>query len=128
MATAGYVEWEKRGAALKEYRKIQKICDDSTGARPRHIEVEEDLLQQDSNHFEINTVEYRNKNWVLCAGSVYHYVKATDAILKLGMVYPLPIEKIKRFSKNVDELIVVEEQNPLSRHSKAGIKCRGKEL
>ncbi len=133
----GYVEiGEREETALKEYKKdSKKYVMTPAGARPRHIEVEkrEDLLQQDSNHFEINTVEYRNKKLgIVCGGSVYHYVKeATDAsILKLGMVYPLPIEKIKRFSKNVDELIVVEELEPFieTQLKAAGIKCRGKEL
>ena len=127
---------EREETALKEYKKdSKKYVMTPAGARPRHIEVEkrEDLLQQDSNHFEINTVEYRNKKLgIVCGGSVYHYVKeATDAsILKLGMVYPLPIEKIKRFSKNVDELIVVEELEPFieTQLKAAGIKCRGKEL
>ncbi|MEI3159082.1 MAG: hypothetical protein V8T08_05595 [Monoglobus pectinilyticus] len=34
------------------------------------------------------------------------------SVLKLGMVYPLPVNIIKEFAKNVDTLYVVEELDP----------------
>ncbi len=121
---------------LKEYTKNPgKYVMMPAMARGRHIEVEkrEDTLAQAANSFEINRIEYNNKKLgIVCAGSIYQYVKeATDAsVLKLGMVYPLPLELIKEFAANVEELIVVEELEPfIENQLKAnGIACRGKEI
>ncbi|MFW5780315.1 MAG: indolepyruvate ferredoxin oxidoreductase subunit alpha [Bacillota bacterium] len=133
----GYVEvGERKNIALKEYKKDPaKYVMTPAGARPRHIEVEkrEDKLIKDCNSFEINKIEYNNKKiGIICAGSIYEYVKeATDfSVMKLGMVHPLPMEKIKEFAENVDEVIVIEELEPfIEMQLKAeGIKCRGKEL
>ena len=67
------------------------------------------------------------------SGTSYNYVKEAfpDApVLKLGMVWPLPEQKIRDFAASVDELIVVEELDPfLETHIKAmGIDCHGKDL
>jgi len=69
----------------------------------------------------------------ITAGTSYNYVKEAfpeAAVLKLGMVWPLPGEKIRDFATGVDELIVVEELDPfLETHIKAmGVRCRGKDL
>ncbi|WP_457573357.1 indolepyruvate ferredoxin oxidoreductase subunit alpha [Desulfolithobacter sp.] len=69
----------------------------------------------------------------ICAGTSYNYVKEAfpeAAVLKLGMVWPLPEKKIREFAASVEELIVVEELDPfLENHIKAmGIACRGKDL
>ncbi|BCO07950.1 indolepyruvate oxidoreductase subunit IorA [Desulfolithobacter dissulfuricans] len=69
----------------------------------------------------------------ICAGTSYNYVKEAfpgAAVLKLGMVWPLPEKMIREFAASVDELIVVEELDPfLENHIKAmGIACRGKDL
>ncbi|MDW7771313.1 MAG: indolepyruvate ferredoxin oxidoreductase subunit alpha [Desulfobulbaceae bacterium] len=69
----------------------------------------------------------------ITAGTSYNYVKEAfpgAAILKLGMVWPLPEKKIREFAARVDELFIVEELDPfLETHVKAmGIVCRGKEL
>ncbi len=104
-------------------------------ARKRHIYVEEreNRLAKDSNNSDLNRVEMRStKLGIVCAGSVYQYVKeATDAsIFKLGLVYPIPVDAIKEFASQVDELMVVEELEPFFENQlKAnGIKCSGKEL
>lgn len=51
-------------------------------------------------------------------------------ILKLGMTWPLPLERIRAFAASVDTLVVVEEVEPLVEHDlkAAGIACRGKDL
>ncbi len=69
----------------------------------------------------------------IAAGVSYNYVKEAfpDApVLKLGMVWPLPEEKIRAFAASLDELIVVEELDPfLENHIRAmGIACHGKDL
>lgn len=49
---------------------------------------------------------------------------------KLGMSYPVPIEKIREFAASVDQLIVVEEVEPLLEKDlkAAGIEVTGKDL
>ncbi len=69
----------------------------------------------------------------ICAGTSYNYVKEAfpeAPVLKLGMVWPLPEQKIRDFAASVDELIIVEELDPfLETHIRAmGIDCRGKDI
>jgi indolepyruvate ferredoxin oxidoreductase, alpha subunit len=71
---------------------------------------------------------------VVTSGISHHYVREVlpdDArILKLGMSYPLPIERIRAFAETVDRLFVVEELDPYVEHDllAAGIAVEGKEL
>ncbi len=49
---------------------------------------------------------------VVCAGAVYQHVREAlpqASILKLGLTYPLPKQKLRRFAQSVDEVYVVEE-------------------
>ncbi len=83
----------------------------------------------DENRVEEGTVT----RGFITSGTSYNYVKEAfpdAAVLKLGMVWPLPEQKIRDFAQKVDELIIVEELDPfLETHIKAmGIHCRGKEL
>ena len=50
-------------------------------------------------------------------------------VFKLGLSYPLPLEALRSFARTVDELVVVEETEPLveSELHAAGIACTGKE-
>jgi len=57
---------------------------------------------------------------IVTAGSAFNYVIDAlqdlhmDAqVLKLGFTYPLPLGRIRRFAEQVDELLVVEELEPL---------------
>ncbi len=51
-------------------------------------------------------------------------------ILKLGMSYPVPIEQVREFAKTVDQLVVVEETEPLMEQElkAAGIDVIGKDI
>ncbi len=68
---------------------------------------------------------------IVTAGVPYQYVKevAPDLrILKLGMTYPIPIERIRRFAETVDRLVVVEELEPFLEEAllAAGLDVVGK--
>lgn len=68
---------------------------------------------------------------VVTSSIAHHYVKEVlpDAkVLKLGMSYPLPIERIKEFARSVDRLFVVEELDPWVENDllAAGIAVEGK--
>jgi indolepyruvate ferredoxin oxidoreductase alpha subunit len=87
-------------------------------ARKRHVLVEKRLKELEKFNCESDfIVEEMNSEeiGIICSGIPYQYVKQAmpeASILKLGMVYPLPIKKIKEFSKKVKKLYVVEELDP----------------
>lgn len=131
------VEGERVEIQDKPYQKdMKKYTMMPACAIQRHLAVEkrENLLKQDVNNFEINRAEYGDKTLgVVCSGVVYQYVKEAlpnASVFKLGIVYPLPIESIREFAKNVKRLVVVEELEPIiERELKAnGIACEGKDL
>jgi len=105
-------------------------------ARVRRAEIEKRMaaLRQQAEDLAENRVEGGSvARGFITSGTSYNYVKEAfpgAAVLKLGMVWPLPEKKIRDFAGKVDELIVVEELDPfLETHIKAmGIDCRGKDM
>ncbi len=88
-----------------------------------------------SNAAEINQAEYNDtKIGVISAGVAYQYAREVfgdDAsYLKLGMTFPMPMDKIREFAGKVEKLYVIEEMDPyMENHLKmAGIPCIGKEI
>jgi indolepyruvate ferredoxin oxidoreductase alpha subunit len=70
---------------------------------------------------------------VVTCGIAHHYVREVlpDAkVLKLGMSYPLPLERIREFARSVDRLFVVEELDPWVENEllAAGIDVEGKQF
>jgi indolepyruvate ferredoxin oxidoreductase alpha subunit len=70
---------------------------------------------------------------VLTSSIVYQYVREAlpeASVLKLGMTYPLPLERIRAFAASVDRLFVVEELEPFLEDAlrAEGIGVVGKEL
>jgi indolepyruvate ferredoxin oxidoreductase alpha subunit len=132
-----YVELEDRFEAdAKVFSKdVSKYVMMPAMARGRHkiVEEREKKLQEEIPNYNLNKTIIRNKKiGIVCAGNVYQYCKeATDASLfKLGLVYPIDFNAIKKFSQEVEELLVIEELEPFIEDSlKAnGIKCHGKEI
>jgi len=107
-----------------------------SNARKRRIILDERMkrLKDYAETFDGNRIEFRDrKRGFITSGVSYLYVREAfpDAsVLKLGMVYPFPEEMIKRFSREVEEVFVVEELDPfIELHVKAlGVRCRGKDL
>jgi len=88
-------------------------------ARRRHRIVEnrlEMLAEELAEGDKYNRIVMRDKSiGVVCAGVAYNYVreaKPEASTLKLDMVWPLPMEKIKKFAESVDRLYVIEELDP----------------
>lgn len=134
----GLVELDKRcNVDIKEYKKdVKKYVMMPGMARLRHIEVEkrENIIKNDANDFDINICEINDtKIGIVTSGLCYQYTKEAlpDAsVLKLGMVYPLPIKMIKKFAETVDKLYVIEELEPIIEETLKvnGIDCVGKEI
>lgn len=130
-------EEERQEVPLRPYVKdVSKYTMMPSSAIGRHVVVEarEDRLAADVNGFEINREEMRDDSLgVICSGVVYEYVREAlpDAsVLKMGMVYPLAVEKAREFAKKVKRLVVVEELEPFMENQlKAhGVMCEGKNL
>ena len=128
---------ERKEIALKPYQKdIPKYVMMPANAKKRHVVVEERLknLSADSNGFSINRIEEGKKDLgVICAGGVYQYVKEAlpeASVLKLGMVYPLPFDLIKKFVGSVKRCVVIEELEPHIEHlvKSRGLQVEGKNL
>jgi len=87
-------------------------------ARRRHPVIEERVseLAKFAENFPYNRIEYRSKDLGIITGGVaYQYAREVfpnASILKLGMVYPLPVEMIRTFSESVEKVIVLEELDP----------------
>ncbi|MBR0483631.1 MAG: indolepyruvate ferredoxin oxidoreductase subunit alpha [Oscillospiraceae bacterium] len=103
----------------------------------RHPVVEERTrkLTEYAETAEVNRIEIGGTQiGIITSGACYQYVKEVfgDAvsILKLGMVNPLPVQKIKAFAQKVDKLYVVEELDGIieSHCKNIGVEVIGKEL
>ncbi|MDD5455925.1 MAG: thiamine pyrophosphate-dependent enzyme [Candidatus Margulisbacteria bacterium] len=99
-------------------RNIKKYVMIPAFARLRHLEVEKRLalIAKESNELSINQTEINDKKTgFITSGVNYHYLKEIypeATILKLGMIYPLPVEKIKKFCKIMKRVIIVEDLDP----------------
>ena len=115
--------------AAKPYeRNIAKYVMMPANARVKHTVVEERMqkMSQDANALPVNRIEEGSKDLgIICSGGVYEYVKEAlpeASVLKLGMVYPLPFDLIKKFAGSVKRCIVAEELAP---HIETLVKAQG---
>jgi len=127
---------DKSNYQLKEYNKdAMKYVMMPGMAIKRHLVVEEreNRLAKDANTMDINQIEKGSSEiGIITAGIAYQYAKEAfpDAsFLKLGMVYPIPMDMIKEFAKTVKTLYVIEELEPFFENQikKEGINIIGKE-
>ena len=106
-------------------------------AKKRHHIVEERslALAKLAEETSLNQIEWHDRKiGIISAGIAYQY--AFEALgekasyLKLGMIHPLPTEKIRAFAAEVDELYVIEELDDIieSWCRQIGVACKGKEL
>ena len=108
-------------------------------SRDAHVRVEQRTkdLSQWAETCSLNRVELAKdgncKIGIITSSTSYQYAKEVWGdeanILKLGMIYPLPVKLIEDFASKVDELYVLEELDPIiENYVKAlGIKCHGKD-
>jgi indolepyruvate ferredoxin oxidoreductase alpha subunit len=87
-------------------------------ARRRRVDLEERLskAREISEASAFNLEELRDTSiGVVTSGVVYQYVREAlpDAsVLKLGMTFPLPTQRIRDFASRVERLVVIEELDP----------------
>lgn len=125
--------------ALKPYQKnIQKNVMMPGNARRKHPLIEERTkkLVEYAETAPINRVEWgkSKKIGVITSSTSYQYVKEAFgeevSVLKLGMIHPLPEKLIRDFAAQVEELVVVEELDPIiENHCKQlGLCVKGKDI
>lgn len=122
----------------KPYEKNpQKYIMVPANAKLRHPFVEERTrkLIAYAETADINREEYADSQFgIITTGTCYQYVKEvfgdSVSVLKLGMIYPMPVERIKNFAEKVGKVYIVEELDGIiETHVKTlGIDCVGKEL
>ena len=105
-------------------------------ARKRRLVVEKRMqdLKRFAESFTENRMEINSREiGVITAGMPYNYIKEVFpeySYLKLGMVYPLPVDLIRQFAARVDKLYVLEELDPFIEEQirALGIEVTGKEI
>ena len=133
------VETGERVEVQKPYAKTpQKYIMMPGNAKLRHPVVEQrtrDLIAW-AETAEINRVEEGTDHsiGIITSSTSYQYVKEVCGdkypVLKLGMIWPLPEQKIMDFADTVDTVVVVEELDGfIEEHCNTlGIGVKGKEL
>ena len=122
----------------KPYEKnIAKYVMMPGNAKRRHPIVEQrtrDLIAYAEN-CDFNRVEMSStKLGIITSSTCYQYAKEVfgdqASILKLGMINPLPVKLILDFAAKVDQLVVIEELDPIiENHCKQlGLDVTGKDV
>ncbi len=133
------VEESERVEVEKNYEKNPgKYIMMPGNAKRRHPVVEERTrkLVAFAEQSELNRVEEGKDKSVgyITSSTSYQYVKEVigdqHPVLKLGMIWPLPEEKIRAFATSVERLVVVEELDGfIEEHVKnLGLAVTGKEI
>jgi indolepyruvate ferredoxin oxidoreductase, alpha subunit len=105
-------------------------------ARKRHPVVEQRTadIAAWAEQCPANRIEWRDRSLgIITEGVAYQYAREvfpTASVLKLGLVYPLPLGLLRTFAAGVDRLIVLEELDPVLEEQikLAGIPCEGKSI
>ena len=133
------VELQPRVEVSKTYEKNPaKYIMMPGNAKKRHpiVEARTQALAQWAETADINRIEEGSDHsrGIITSSTSYQYVKEVCGdrypVMKLGMIWPMPVQKIRDFAASVDELIVVEELDSfIEAHCQAlGLKVTGKDL
>ena len=131
------VETGERKEIIKEYEKnIPKYVMMPGNAKKRHpvVEARTRALVEYAETAPINRVEpgKDHKMGIITSSTSYQYVKEvcgdTYPVLKLGMIWPMPEQKIIDFAASVEQLVIVEElEGFIESHCRdLGLACVGK--
>lgn len=105
-------------------------------ARKMRVQLEEKLgkMKTAANQLpELNRIEWGDESLgIITSGICYEYVKdvwPNASVLKIGWSNPLPDQLIKDFAAGVDQLLVVEELDPIveTEIKAMGIDCMGRD-
>ena len=131
------VEPGERVEKIGEYKKdIPKYVMMPGNAKRRHpvVEARTAALTAYAEDSELNRVEAGRdtKMGIITSSTSYQYVKEVLGdqypVMKLGLIWPMPVQKIKDFAASVEKLVIVEELDGfIECHCRdLGIDCVGK--
>lgn len=128
---------EKEDIEIKGFKK--SIADygmipPNTFAKQFTMKESLEKLSQYAEETPLNHLEIGNDKsdvLIITSGLMYQNLKELNLpmnILKLGLVYPLPLKKIEALRKKYNRIIVIEEMTPFIENELkiAGIPCEGK--
>ena len=132
------VDTGERVEAVKTYETdIPKYVMMPGNAKRRHpiVEARTEKLTAYAETAPVNRIEPGKSNTYgfVTSSTSYQYIKEvvgdTYPVMKLGMIWPMPVKKLRDFAASVDTLVVVEELDGfIEAHCKnLGIACVGKE-
>ena len=132
------VETGERVEVIKEYKKdIPKYVMMPGNAKRRHpvVEARTQALTEYAETADINRIEAGASNayGFITSSTSYQYIKEVMGdkypVMKLGMIWPMPVKKIKDFAASVETLVIVEELDGfIEAHCRnIGVDCIGKE-
>jgi indolepyruvate ferredoxin oxidoreductase alpha subunit len=105
---------------LKPYVKNpEKYIMSPANAVGRHVVVEERMekLRRYAEESDLNRAEMRDPEiGFVTSGTCYQYVREAfpnASVLKLGIVHPVAVGRIRAFAEKVERLIIVEELDPV---------------
>ncbi|MBQ8573046.1 MAG: indolepyruvate ferredoxin oxidoreductase subunit alpha [Ruminococcus sp.] len=123
---------------IKAYEKnMQKYIMMPAMAKKRHPFVEERTkkLTELAETSDLNREEWGSTEiGIITSSTSYQYVKEVfgeeASVLKIGMINPLPVERIKNFASKVKKLYIVEELDGIieSHVKNLGLQVEGKEM
>ena len=133
------VETSDRVETLKEYQKdIPKYVMMPGNAKKRHpvVEARTAALVEYAETAEINRIEAGQSNTIgfITSSTSYQYIKEVMGdrypVMKLGLIWPMPQQKIRDFAASVEKLVIVEELDGfIEAHCRnLGIACEGKNI
>ena len=131
-------EGERQELPLKEYKKDPSknvMLPAFAKAKHEKVEARTKTLTAYAETTSLNVIEDNGASiGVIAAGTPYQYVKEamgdTVNYLKLGLVWPLPVQLIRDFAAKCEKVYVVEELDDfIETHCKAiGVEVTGKDL
>ena len=132
------VETGERTEVIKEYKKdIPKYVMMPGNAKRRHpvVEARTQALIEYAETADINRVEAGESDTYgfITSSTSYQYIKEVMGdkypVMKLGMIWPMPVKKIRDFAASVENRVIVEELDGfIEAHCRnLGIACIGKE-
>ncbi len=106
-----------------------------SNARVRHPLMEERMrrLAEYGETFPYNRIIPGNRLGIVSSGVAFQYAREVfpeATFLKLTLTYPVPQRLIREFAGQVDEVVAVEELDPVLEEALRGmgIPCRGKDI
>ncbi len=133
------VETGRREEHAKVYTKnVPKFVMTPANAMKRHPVIEErtKALEAFAEVTPLNRIEdgREKKLGIICDSTSYQYVREVFGdkvgIFKLGMVNPLPADKIRNFAGQYEEVCVIEELDPIIENfcRQIGVAVHGKDI